>query len=90
MKTRRDFLKKSAIAGLGVAGLAAACSPKKTKSEVKANIRPNPIGVSSYSFWQFDGPKEERSMKDAYEKPVLVKHEPLRDVTAGDTPGIPA
>ncbi len=29
-------------------------------------------------------------MKDAYEKPVLVKHEPLRDVTAADTPGIPA
>ncbi len=29
-------------------------------------------------------------MKDTYERPVLVKHEPLRDVTAGDTPGIPA
>ncbi len=26
-------------------------------------------------------------MKDAYEKPVLVKHEPLRDVTAGRTDG---
>jgi len=25
-------------------------------------------------------------MRDGYDKPVLVKHEPLRDVTAGDTP----
>ena len=25
-------------------------------------------------------------MRDAYEKPVLICHEPLRDVTAGDTP----
>jgi hypothetical protein len=24
-------------------------------------------------------------LKDTYEKPVLVKHEPLRDVTAIDT-----
>ena len=24
-------------------------------------------------------------MRDIYEKPVLVKHEPLRDVTAADT-----
>ncbi len=24
-------------------------------------------------------------MRDAYEKPVLVKHEPLRDVTAAGT-----
>ena len=63
METRRDFLKKSTIAGLGVTGLAAVCTPKKTKPEVKANIRHNPIGVSSYSFWQFNGPKEERSMK---------------------------
>ncbi len=25
-------------------------------------------------------------MKDTYERPVLVKHEPLRDVTTADTP----
>ncbi len=30
-------------------------------------------------------PKEELSVKGTYEKPVLVKHEPLRDVTAIDT-----
>ncbi len=29
--------------------------------------------------------KEEESMKDAYEKPILVKHEPLRDVTSSGT-----
>jgi hypothetical protein len=29
-------------------------------------------------------------MKDTYQKPVLVKHEPLRDVTAGESnPGLP-
>jgi hypothetical protein len=26
-------------------------------------------------------------MKDTYERPVLVKHETLRDITAGDTNG---
>ncbi len=29
--------------------------------------------------------KGEESMKDIYERPILVKHEPLRDVTAGET-----
>ena len=26
-------------------------------------------------------------MKDTYEKPILVKHDPLRDVTSSDTNG---
>lgn len=64
MKNRRDFLKQSAIAGLGLSGLAASCVQKETRpaEEIKPAVRHNPIGVSSYSFWQFNGPKEERSM----------------------------
>ena len=65
MKNRRDFLKQSTLAGLGISALAASCTVKESKplEQVKSNIRHNPIGVSSYSFWQFNGPKEDRSMK---------------------------
>ena len=64
---RRTFLKKSAqaVTGLsaGLTGLAVgqACTPSREKvPNVQGTIkRRNPIGVSTYSFWQFNGPKEE-------------------------------
>jgi sugar phosphate isomerase/epimerase len=64
-KTRRNFLKKSLIAGAGLASVG--CTSKVKTSKVKEdkpvadtkNIRNNPIGVSTYSFWQFNGPREE-------------------------------
>ncbi|MDX2442412.1 MAG: sugar phosphate isomerase/epimerase family protein [Bacteroidales bacterium] len=61
---RRDFLKKSGLAAVGLAGLSLkkgyGISPDpKTSRKTSNSGRLNPIGVSTYSFWQFNGPKEE-------------------------------
>jgi L-ribulose-5-phosphate 3-epimerase len=53
---RRDFLKAAGLAGLG---LAAAGSTFPQPSQKEDSRRSNPIGVSTYSFWQFNGPKED-------------------------------
>lgn len=70
MKTnRRDFIRKSAIAAVGM-GVAASCdtsSKEKTTTE-KKKTRCNPIGVSTYSFWQFNGPKENAPIEECIEK----------------------
>ena len=52
MTDRRTFLQTAAIAATGVAFTAGATA----RSTI--NQRPNPIGVSTYSFWRFNGPKE--------------------------------
>lgn len=58
MKTRRrTFLKTAALAGAG----AILPGPKTSATEItgETNVhRRNRIGVSTYSFWQFNGPKE--------------------------------
>jgi len=64
---RRSFLRNSSLALAG-AGIAASCktgivSPEKTK-----RTRCNPIGVSTYSFWQFNGPKENVPMSFCIDK----------------------
>ena len=46
---RRTFLSTAAA---GTAGLAL------QSMDSPAKMRPNPIGVSTYSFWRFNGPKE--------------------------------
>ncbi len=70
MKTnRRDFIRKSAIAAVGM-GVVTSCdtsSKEKTTTE-KKKTRCNPIGVSTYSFWQFNGPKENTPIEDCIEK----------------------
>ena len=48
----------------GIAGNDVLADPKKSKM----NTRPNPIGVSTYSFWQFNGPREEKSMSYCIEQ----------------------
>lgn len=70
MKTnRRDFIRKSAIAAVGM-GIAASCdtSSKEKAATEKKKTRCNPIGVSTYSFWQFNGPKENAPIEDCIEK----------------------
>lgn len=65
--SRRVFLKKAALASAGVAGLTLgeSCTgiTEKASSESSGGLprvrTKNPIGVSTYSFWQFNGPKEE-------------------------------
>ena len=65
MKTnRRNFIRQSALAAAGLAGLGVtnAYSGQKGQDISDRNkpvkTRPNPIGVSTYSFWQFNGPRE--------------------------------
>ena len=75
MKTnRRDFIRKSAIAAVGM-GVAASCdtSSKEKTTTDKKKTRCNPIGVSTYSFWQFNGPKENAPIEDCIEKAAEMR-----------------
>lgn len=56
-QNRRSFLKKSLLA-LPAAGLIPSLGNGKTNRN-SSGLKRNPIGVSTYSFWRFDGPKEE-------------------------------
>lgn len=53
MTNRRKFLQTAAVAATGLSA-----APIMASNPVKA-MRPNPIGVSTYSFWRFSGPKED-------------------------------
>lgn len=57
MHNRRSFLKKSLLA-LPAAGLIPGLAKGRTNKS-SSSVKRNPIGVSTYSFWRFDGPKEE-------------------------------
>ena len=75
---RREWIKTGALAGLGIA--TTSCSeaqseekiPGEESSKVKTNIRPNPIGVSTYSFWQFNGPKEDTSIESCIDRAAAM------------------
>jgi L-ribulose-5-phosphate 3-epimerase len=65
---RRNFIRNSAFAAAG-AGLAASCSaPQANTINQNNTVRRNPVGVSTYSFWQFNGPKENSPIEDCIEK----------------------
>jgi L-ribulose-5-phosphate 3-epimerase len=55
--SRRSFIKKSLASSAGIVGLGAV-SPSVLKAATNEKKHHNPIGVSTYSFWQFNGPKE--------------------------------
>ncbi len=64
---RRDFIRASALTALG-AGLASSCtSPNGGDVATGPKKRSNKIGVSTYSFWQFNGPKENSPIEDCIE-----------------------
>ncbi len=60
---RRTFLKKTALASAGIAGLSLnqSCTGWSDRAAAgPTGVQPkNRIGVSTYSFWQFNGPKED-------------------------------
>ncbi|MEA3461848.1 MAG: twin-arginine translocation signal domain-containing protein, partial [Bacteroidota bacterium] len=65
MINRRNFLQAGALAAAGTA--LAGCTSGETcapAEESKLNIRHNPIGVSTYSFWQFNKPKGEPPLEE--------------------------
>jgi L-ribulose-5-phosphate 3-epimerase len=71
MKTinRRNFIRNSAILA-GSAGLSASvmAAPMQTETVQIKRTRRNPIGVSTYSFWQFNGPKRNAPIEGCIEK----------------------
>jgi len=71
MKTnRRNFIATVATASVG-AGITGACQPSQEKREKSAHSH-NRIGVSTYSFWQFNGPKENSPIEDCIEKAATM------------------
>ena len=65
MINRRNFLQAGALAAAGTA--LSGCTTGETSVPAegsKLNIRHNPIGVSTYSFWQFNKPKGEPPLED--------------------------
>jgi len=67
-KTRRNFINTSlSLVGASVLGACKQSKPvgqdqKIIPAETTVVKRHNPIGVSSYSFWQFNGKKEDANM----------------------------
>ncbi len=61
---RRDFLRQSALAtagavGLGMTPAVSDATRSQAAHPIRPPRRPNPIGVSTYSFWRFNGPRED-------------------------------
>jgi sugar phosphate isomerase/epimerase len=71
MKTnRRSFIQNSVLAA-SAAGLSLSCGQPLQRSNEpnqRKNTFRNRIGVSTYSFWQFNGPKENFPIEDCIEK----------------------
>ena len=71
---RRDFM--GGAAALGITSALAGCTPKKEAGEntetLSKHIRHNPIGVSTYSFWQFNGPKENMPIETCIDKAAAM------------------
>ena len=64
MESRRQFIQAglTLAAGSLIPGSVAA-SDSSIKNSPVATKKHNPIGVSTYSFWRFNGPKENFSME---------------------------
>ena len=57
---RRDFLRGLTQGGAGALASSALAKALPARFSRSQSVdRPNPIGVSTYSFWRFDGPKED-------------------------------
>lgn len=61
MTDRRKFLQTAAVAATGLSLTPVAVSKP-------AALRENPIGVSTYSFWRFNGPKENYPIEDCIDQ----------------------
>jgi sugar phosphate isomerase/epimerase len=74
--SRRSFVRKAGLA-VAAAGMGFSCSggkesPDKTTGEPEKKVRRNRIGVSTYSFWQFNGPKENSPIEGCIEKAAAM------------------
>ena len=76
---RRNFVRKTSALGLGAVGLSivSSCNHSPPESVLQeavtpSNIRHNPIGVSTYSFWQFNGPKEDSPIEKCIDDAAMM------------------
>ncbi len=73
---RRKFINGAAALSLGATTMGFASKDTvgaKTYTKGKSKkIKHNPIGVSSYSFWQFEGPKEDVPMEYCIDKAAAM------------------
>ncbi len=63
---RRDFLSCSTLAGAG------ALAPLRHATAAPPTRRGNRLGVSTYSFWRFNGPKEETPIEDCIDRAAAL------------------
>ncbi len=63
---RRDFLRQSALATAGAVSLG--LTPSASGEDFLPKRRPNPIGVSTYSFWRFNGPREDYPIEQCIDR----------------------
>jgi sugar phosphate isomerase/epimerase len=61
-----------AVAGMGFSCSGRKKSPEEATGIIPKKIRRNRIGVSTYSFWQFNGPKENVPIEDCIEKAAAM------------------
>jgi len=70
--SRRSFIQKaamaSAAAGLNFSFSGENHAPVRDTDSGSRSMRRNKIGVSTYSFWQFNGPRESSPIEDCIEK----------------------
>ncbi len=71
MNNRRSFLRK-AFVGTATISVFRHAHSAPIPLEKPLPKRNNPIGVSTYSFWQFNGPKEETSIESCIEKAARI------------------
>lgn len=72
---RRKFIGQAAALGATTAVMGCAQGQNKEVVEAeppKNNIKHNPIGVSTYSFWQFNGPKEDTPIEECIDKAAAM------------------
>jgi len=74
--SRRSFIQKASIltaaAGFGISCTGGKQTPAEEVNSTPKKIRRNKIGVSTYSFWQFNGPKENSPIEDCIDKAAAM------------------
>ncbi len=74
---RRDFLRQSALVAAGAVGLGMTpavsdAARSQAAHPIRSPRRPNPIGVSTYSFWRFNGPREDYSIESCIDQAAAM------------------
>lgn len=66
---RREFMRRSALVGAGaMMGKVSPVGDTIPKKNASQERRPNRIGVSTYSFWRFNGPREETPIESCIDQ----------------------